>query len=129
MLLALAVGVPLGLFAGMKPDHPLSRLVMTTSIFGFSLPTFWIGLMLIMAFSVTLGWLPSGGRGQTAELFGVQWSWLTADGWRHDPAGHQPVAVQDFAGDPPDPRQRARGAADGLRQVRPCQGLSRRAWC
>ncbi|MBW9336159.1 ABC transporter permease [Herbaspirillum sp. RU 5E] len=83
LLLALAVGVPLGLFAGMKPDHPVSRLVMTTSIFGFSLPTFWIGLMLIMAFSVTLGWLPSGGRGQTAELFGVQWSWLTADGWRH----------------------------------------------
>ena len=83
LLLALAVGVPLGLFAGMKPDHPFSRLVMTTSIFGFSLPTFWIGLMLIMAFSVTLGWLPSGGRGQTAELFGVQWSWLTADGWRH----------------------------------------------
>ncbi|MFX6759321.1 ABC transporter permease subunit, partial [Acinetobacter baumannii] len=73
----------MGLFAGMKPDHPFSRLVMTTSIFGFSLPTFWIGLMLIMSFSVTLGWLPSGGRGQTAELFGVQWSWLTADGWRH----------------------------------------------
>ena len=83
LFLALLVGVPLGLFAGMKPDHPLSRLVMTTSILGFSLPTFWIGLMLIMAFSVTLGWLPSGGRGQTAELFGVQWSWLTADGWRH----------------------------------------------
>ncbi|QNB06859.1 ABC transporter permease [Herbaspirillum frisingense] len=83
LFLALLVGVPLGLLAGMKPDHPLSRLVMTTSILGFSLPTFWIGLMLIMAFSVTLGWLPSGGRGQTAELFGVQWSWLTADGWRH----------------------------------------------
>lgn len=83
LLLALLVGVPLGLMAGMKPDHPLSRMVMTTSILGFSLPTFWIGLMLIMAFSVTLGWLPSGGRGQTAELFGVQWSWLTADGWRH----------------------------------------------
>lgn len=83
LLLALLVGVPLGLMAGIKPDHPLSRMVMTTSILGFSLPTFWIGLMLIMAFSVTLGWLPSGGRGQTAELFGVQWSWLTADGWRH----------------------------------------------
>nr|WP_198983833.1 ABC transporter permease [Herbaspirillum sp. ASV7] len=83
LFLALLVGVPLGLLAGMKPDHPLSRVVMTTSILGFSLPTFWIGLMFIMAFSVTLGWLPSGGRGQTAELFGVQWSWLTADGWRH----------------------------------------------
>jgi len=39
--------------------------------------------MLIMAFSVSLGWLPSGGRGETAELFGIQWSWLTADGLRH----------------------------------------------
>ncbi|EJN01445.1 ABC transporter permease [Herbaspirillum sp. YR522] len=83
LLLAMLIGIPLGLAAGMKPDHPLSRLVMTGSIFGFSLPTFWIGLMLIMAFSVTLGWLPSGGRGQTAPLFGVQWSWLTMDGWRH----------------------------------------------
>ncbi|KAF1048012.1 MAG: Dipeptide transport system permease protein DppB [Herbaspirillum frisingense] len=83
LILALTVGIPLGLFAGLKPDHPLSRLVMTTSILGFSLPTFWIGLMLIMAFSVSLGWLPSGGRGQTGELFGIQWSWLTADGWRH----------------------------------------------
>ena len=83
LILAVLVGIPLGLFAGMKPDHPFSKLVMTSSIFGFSLPTFWIGLMLIMAFSVSLGWLPSGGRGQTAELFGIQWSWLTADGWRH----------------------------------------------
>lgn len=83
LLLALFIGIPLGLLAGLKPDHPASRLVMTGSILGFSLPTFWIGLMLIMAFSVTLGWLPSGGRGQTASLFGVEWSWLTADGWRH----------------------------------------------
>lgn len=83
LILALLVGIPLGLFAGLKPGHPLSRLVMTGSILGFSLPTFWIGLMLIMAFSVSLGWLPSGGRGQTGELFGIQWSWLTADGWRH----------------------------------------------
>ncbi|MFL9925687.1 ABC transporter permease [Herbaspirillum lusitanum] len=83
LILAVMIGVPLGLLAGLFPQHPLSRLVMTGSILGFSLPTFWIGLMLIMAFSVTLGWLPSGGRGATASLFGVQWSWLTADGWRH----------------------------------------------
>ena len=83
LILAVLTGVPLGLLAGLYPQHPLSRLVMTGSILGFSLPTFWIGLMLIMAFSVTLGWLPSGGRGATAGLFGVQWSWLTVDGWRH----------------------------------------------
>ncbi|WP_316149371.1 ABC transporter permease [Cupriavidus sp. BIC8F] len=83
LLLAVLVGVPLGLFAGLYPEHPLSRVLMTGSIVGFSLPTFWVGLMLIMAFSVRLGWLPSGGRGATAEWLGVPWSWLTADGLRH----------------------------------------------
>jgi peptide/nickel transport system permease protein len=56
---------------------------MATSILGFSLPTFWVGLMLIMVFAVQLGWLPSTGRGDTAELLGVQWSFLTLDGLRH----------------------------------------------
>ena len=56
---------------------------MTGSIIGFSLPTFWIGLMLIMAFSVSLGWLPAGGRGDTVTLFGMQWSFLTGDGLYH----------------------------------------------
>jgi len=83
LIMAVLIGIPLGLLAGMFPQHPLSRLAMTGSILGFSLPTFWIGLMLIMAFSVTLGWLPSGGRGATASLFGVEWSWLTVDGLRH----------------------------------------------
>lgn len=83
LILAVVIGVPLGLFAGMKPEHPLSRVVMTTSIVGFSLPAFWVALMLIMVFSVQLGWLPAGGRGETRELFGVQWSWLTVDGLLH----------------------------------------------
>lgn len=83
LLLAVVLGVPLGLVAGLYPDHPVARMVMSASILGFSLPTFWVGLMLIMAFSVGLGWLPVSGRGETAELFGVQWSWLTWDGWRH----------------------------------------------
>ena len=83
MLLAVVIGVPLGLIAGLYPESAFSKLVMTSSIVGFSLPTFWVGLMLIMAFSVSLGWLPSSGRGSTVEVFGVQWSWLTADGLRH----------------------------------------------
>lgn len=83
LLLAVLIGVPLGLFAGMQPGHPLSRVVMTTSIVGFSLPAFWVALMLIMVFSVQLGWLPAGGRGATRELFGVPWSWLTLDGLQH----------------------------------------------
>lgn len=83
MLIAIVVGIPLGLFAGLYPDNWFSKLTMTGSILGFSLPTFWVGLMLIMTFSVILGWLPSGGRGDTVTVFGVPWSWLTWDGLKH----------------------------------------------
>lgn len=83
VLLSVLSGIPLGLFAGLRPNSILSRLVMAGSILGFSLPTFWVGLMLIMVFAVHLGWLPSTGRGQTAALFGIQWAFMTADGRRH----------------------------------------------
>lgn len=83
VLLSIVIGIPLGLFAGLKPDTFLARTTMAGSILGFSLPTFWVGLMMIMVFAVQLGWLPSTGRGQTAELFGIQWSFLTLDGLRH----------------------------------------------
>lgn len=83
MVIAVVLGLPIGLLAGLKPDHPLSKSVMAGSILGFSLPTFWVGLMLIMAFSVSLGWLPASGRGQTVQLFGAQWSFLTWDGLKH----------------------------------------------
>ncbi|AZY48937.1 ABC transporter permease [Bordetella avium] len=83
LVLAVILGIPLGLYAGLYPESPISKTIMTGSIVGFSLPTFWVGLMLIMAFSVSLGWLPASGRGQTVEFLGAQWSWLTADGWRH----------------------------------------------
>src|SRR5919205_4494865 len=80
---ALLVGLPLGLYAGLRPNSALSKGIMAGSILGFSLPTFWVGVVLIMVFAVQLGWLPSTGRGATAELFGVQWSFLTWDGLRH----------------------------------------------
>ena len=83
VLLSIVVGIPLGLYAGLKPHGFLSRAIMAGSILGFSLPTFWVGLMFIMVFAVHLGWLPSTGRGQTAMLFGVHWSFLTWDGLRH----------------------------------------------
>lgn len=83
LLLAIVLGVPLGLLAGLKPESAFSKTVMTGSILGFSLPTFWVGLMFIMCFSVILGWLPAGGRGQTVEFLGAQWSFLTWDGLRH----------------------------------------------
>jgi peptide/nickel transport system permease protein len=83
VIMAVIFGIPLGLYAGLKPDGFASRLIMTGSILGFSLPTFWVGLVLIMVFAVQLGWLPSGGRGETAPLFGVQVSFLTRDGLAH----------------------------------------------
>lgn len=80
---ATLIGVPLGMYAGYRPDSPVAKAIMAFSIIGFSVPTFWIGLVLILTFAVTLGWLPAGGRGATVSLFGVEWSFLTADGWRH----------------------------------------------
>ncbi|MBC8790655.1 MAG: ABC transporter permease [Tagaea sp. CACIAM 22H2] len=80
---ATLLGVPLGMYAGYKPDSAFARIVMTVSVLGFSVPTFWIGLVLIFAFAVQLGWLPAGGRGPTAMLFGVEWSFLTREGLTH----------------------------------------------
>lgn len=82
-LIALLLGVPLGLWAGMRPRAWTSRLIMTGSVLGFSLPTFWVGVMLVSLFSVWLGWLPPAGRGATVPVFGVPVSLLTWDGLRH----------------------------------------------
>src|SRR5262245_25992251 len=84
MLIAVILGLPLGLWAGLKPHGVAGRTIMAGSILGFSLPTFWVGLMLIMVFSVILGWLPSNGRGPTIDLFGLlPVSFLSVEGWRH----------------------------------------------
>src|SRR3546814_15212776 len=56
---------------------------MAGSVLGFSLPNFWVGLMLIMIFAVQFGWLPASGRGQTVEVLDLHLSIFTADGWRH----------------------------------------------
>ncbi|MGL5137065.1 MAG: ABC transporter permease [Beijerinckiaceae bacterium] len=80
---ATLTGVPLGIYAGYRPDSAVSRLIMAVSVLGFSVPTFWIGLVLIFTFAVTLGWLPAGNRGATASFLGVEWSLLTLDGWKH----------------------------------------------
>lgn len=83
LIIAIALGIPLGLWAGLRPDSVAGRSIMAGSILGFSLPTFWVGLMLIMLFSVHLGWLPASGRGATTELLGTQLSFLTRDGLAH----------------------------------------------
>ena len=83
MFISVLIGLPLGMYAGLKPDSAGSKVIMAGSILGFSLPTFWVGLMLIMVFAVQLGWLPSTGRGETAYFLGLQWSFLTANGLSH----------------------------------------------
>lgn len=83
LVFALAIGIPLGLLAGLRPDSLGSRSIMSASILGFSLPNFWVGLMLILLFAVQLRWLPSGGRGLTSDVLGVPLSILTLDGLRH----------------------------------------------
>lgn len=81
MSISVLVGVPLGIAAGLRPTALSSRAIMTGSVLGFSLPNFWVGLMLIMLFAVQLGWLPASGRGQTVSVLGVPLSVLTLDGW------------------------------------------------
>jgi peptide/nickel transport system permease protein len=83
MVFAIIIGLPLGLYAGLFPDRFGSRAVMAGSIVGFSLPTFWVGLLLIMVFAVMLGWLPSTGRGPTTHVLGIETSLHTLKGWSH----------------------------------------------
>jgi len=83
MFMAIFLGIPLGVYAGLRPNSKVSKTIMAGSILGFSLPTFWVGLMFIMIFAVMLGWLPSTGRGETTSLLGIQVSFLTWDGLRH----------------------------------------------
>lgn len=83
ILIAIVLGIPLGLLAGLRPNSITGKSIMSISILGFSLPSFWVGLMLIMVFAVQLGWLPSSGRGETTMLLGVPVSFLSLDGLKH----------------------------------------------
>lgn len=83
LLITVLFGIPLGLYAGFKPDSLASKFIMGFSAFGFSVPVFWFGLMMVMIFAVLLGWLPASGRGQTVNFLGVPVSFLTWDGLKH----------------------------------------------
>ena len=82
-VMALVVGVPMGVYAALKRGTFLSQLFMTVSLLGVSLPTFLIGILLILVFSVWLGWLPSFGRGDTVQIGWWSTGLLTATGWKH----------------------------------------------
>lgn len=83
LILAVLFGIPLGLYAGLYPDTRSAKAIMAGSILGFSLPTFWVGLMFIIIFAVELGWLPSTGRGDTVSVFEFETSIFTLDGLSH----------------------------------------------
>jgi len=79
-LLALVLGVPMGVYTGLHRHGVLSRALLTVSLIGISLPTFLIGIILILVFSVWLGWLPSFGRGQTVDVGWWTTNFLTREG-------------------------------------------------
>ena len=83
LMIAIIFGIPLGVWAGLKPDSWASKSIMTGSILGFSLPTFWVGIMMILLFAVMLGWLPSTGRGDVQVILGMPISIFSWDGFSH----------------------------------------------
>ncbi|MDW5316816.1 ABC transporter permease [Rhizobium sp. PL01] len=83
MAFATVIAIPLGVYAGANPNRTTSRSIMAASLFGISLPGFWVGMMLIYFFSVRHQFLPSSGRGETIEVLGLRISIFTADGWSH----------------------------------------------
>jgi peptide/nickel transport system permease protein len=82
-VLALAVGIPMGVYSALRRGSFLSQVFMTISLLGVSLPTFLIGILLILVFSVTLHWLPSFGRGETVHIGWWTTGLLHKDGWEH----------------------------------------------
>lgn len=83
VLMTIVFAIPLGIYAGANPNTKLSKAIMTGSLVGISLPSFWVGMMLIYIFAVKLGWFPATSRGETIKVFGVAWSLFTLDGLRH----------------------------------------------
>ncbi|MCW5669806.1 MAG: ABC transporter permease [Hydrogenophaga sp.] len=82
-VLALVVGIPMGVYAALRRGTFMSQVFMTVSLLGVSLPTFLIGILLILLFAVTLGWFPSFGRGEVTQLGWWSTGLLTPKGWHH----------------------------------------------
>ena len=82
-VLALVLGIPMGVYAALKRGTFLSQLFMTVSLLGVSLPTFLVGILLILVFAVGLGWFPSFGRGDVVQVGWWSSGLLTPKGWHH----------------------------------------------
>jgi peptide/nickel transport system permease protein len=83
MALSVLMGIPAGMYAAIRPQSWGAKLILSASLLGISLPVFWLGIILILVFSVQLGWLPSSGRGETVLIAGVRSGLFTPDGLRH----------------------------------------------
>ena len=83
MIIGLSVGIPLGIYSGIKNNSRGSRVISFFSTIGYSTPNFWQAILLIMVFAVFLKWLTASGRGLTNSMFGIEWAWLSIDGLRH----------------------------------------------
>jgi peptide/nickel transport system permease protein len=81
--LALLIGIPMGVYTALRRGTFMSQVFMTISLLGVSLPTFLIGILLILVFAVLLGWFPSFGRGETVQIGWWSTGLLRADGWHH----------------------------------------------
>ncbi|MDB5817571.1 MAG: transporter permease [Rhizobacter sp.] len=82
-VLAMVIGLPLGVYAALRRKGALAQVIMAVSLLGVSLPTFLIGILLILVFSVTLHWLPSFGRGEVISFGTWTTGFFTVDGWKH----------------------------------------------
>jgi peptide/nickel transport system permease protein len=82
-IIAIVVGIPAGVYTALKRNSWLSQILLAASLIGISLPTFLIGILLILVFAVQLGWLPSYGRGDVVKLGWWSTGFLTPTGWKH----------------------------------------------
>lgn len=83
MLIAAPVGTGVGLLAGRRKATSLDKTILRSSVFALSIPSFWLSMMLILVGAILTGWFPSGGRGSTVTVLGVEWSVFTAGGLWH----------------------------------------------
>lgn len=97
MIIAAVVAIPLGVYVGAHPKAFSSRLILSSSLLGISMPTFWFGIILVLLFAVHWGVLPSSGRGEVVEVWGMRLSFLTADGIKHMILPSITLAVQQIA--------------------------------
>jgi peptide/nickel transport system permease protein len=82
-ILAIVLGIPAGVYTALRRNSWLSQALLAASLVGISLPTFLIGILLILVFAVQLGWLPSYGRGEVVKLGWWSTGFLTPAGWKH----------------------------------------------